>query len=123
MARVKLTEFHTLHAASDAAGSLKHSDICEALLQKRFGSSQASQASTNHHHTRLSPSPQATTERVIRTFATGFTTLHTVRTHLLGTCRRGVSGLTCSTVPRDSSQALGRGGGRAGKPPTSSLRT
>lgn len=82
-----LTKFHALYTASDAAGSLKHSDIRKALLQKCFGRSQASQAGTNHHHTRLSPSPQATTERVIRAVATGFTTLHTVRAHLLGTCR------------------------------------
>ena len=80
-----LTKFHTLYAAPDAAGRLKHSDICKALLQKCFGRSQASQASTDHHHTRLSPSPQATTERVIRTVATGFTTLHTVHARLLGT--------------------------------------
>ena len=83
--KVALTEFHALHTASDAARSLKHSDIREALLQKRFGCSQASQAGTDHHHTRLSPSPKATTERVIRTVATGFTTLHTVRTRLLET--------------------------------------
>lgn len=90
-----LTEFHALHTASDAAGSLEHSDIREALLQKRFGCSQASQAGANHHHARLSPSPQATTERVIRTVAPGFTTLHTVRTGLLGTCR----GWGCHSLP------------------------
>lgn len=86
-AEMALTEFHTLHTASNAARSLKHSDIREALLQKGFGCSQASQTGTDHYHARLSPSPQATTERVIRTVATGFTTLHTVRTRLLGTCR------------------------------------
>lgn len=86
-----LTKSHALHAAPDLAGSLKHSDIREALLQKRSSCSQAGQASADHHHTRLSPSPKATTERVIRTVATGFTTLHTVRTDLLGACdKRGV---------------------------------
>lgn len=56
-AEVALTEFHALHTASDAARSLKHSDIREALLQKCFGCSQASQTSTDHYHARLSPSP------------------------------------------------------------------
>lgn len=52
-----VSKFHTLHTASDVAGSLKHSDIREALLEKCFGCSQASQAGADHYHTRLSPSP------------------------------------------------------------------
>lgn len=81
-----LTKSHALYAAPNVSGSLKYSDIGEALLKKCSSCGQASQASSNHHHTRLSPSPQAATERVICAVATGFTTLHTVRAHLLGAC-------------------------------------
>lgn len=81
-----LTKSHALYAAPNVSGSLEHSDIGEALLEKCSSCGQASQASSDHHHTRLSPSPQAATERVIRAVATGFTTLHTVRAHLLGAC-------------------------------------
>lgn len=98
-----LTKSHALYTAPDVSGSLKHSDIGEALLEKCSSCSQASQACTDHHHTRLSPSPKTTTERVIRTVATGFTTLHTVRTHLLGACdkREREEGVS-PPDPRDS---------------------